>query len=122
MREDVAGLAARIAATQGPEIATMTAWLRQRGLEVPGEHAHHGVDHGAMPGMATEEQPAALEAASGLGFDRLFLQLMTAHHEEAITMTAEVLGAGSDVFVEEVAGDVIATQTDEVARMRAMAG
>ncbi|MDQ0376115.1 hypothetical protein FB470_000109 [Amycolatopsis thermophila] len=33
-------------------------------------------------------------------------------------MTAEVPGAGSDIFVEEV----IATQTDEVARMRAMAG
>ncbi|GAB3579664.1 DUF305 domain-containing protein [Amycolatopsis endophytica] len=124
-REDVKGLAARITATQGPEITTMTAWLRQRGLEVPGEHAgHHGhaADHGPMPGMATEEQLAALEAASGPEFDRQFLQLMTVHHEGAITMASEVLGAGSDVFVEEMAGDVIASQSDEVTRMRTMAG
>ncbi|GHE91763.1 lipoprotein [Amycolatopsis deserti] len=127
-REDVKGLAARIAATQAPEIASMTAWLRQRGLEVPGEHSgHHGAhgspaEHGPMPGMATEEQMAALAAASGPEFDRLFLQLMTAHHEGAITMATEVLSAGSDVFVEEMATDVIASQTDEVHRMRAMAG
>ncbi|OXM72923.1 DUF305 domain-containing protein [Amycolatopsis thermalba] len=124
-REDVKGLAARIAATQGPEITSMTAWLRQRGLEVPGEHSgHHGshAEHGPMPGMATEEQLAALAAASGPEFDRLFLQLMTAHHEGAITMATEVLGAGADVFVEEMATDVIASQTDEVHRMRAMAG
>ena len=122
-REDVQGLAARITATQGPEITSMTAWLRQRGLEVPGEHAgHHGTHAGPMPGMASEERLAALSAASGPDFDRLFLQLMTAHHEGAITMATEVLGAGSDVFVEEMAGDVIASQTDEVTRMRSMTG
>ncbi|MFJ8812226.1 DUF305 domain-containing protein [Amycolatopsis thermoflava] len=124
-REDVKGLAARITATQAPEITSMTAWLRQRGLEVPGEHAgHHGshAEHGPMPGMATEEQLAALAAATGPEFDRMFLQLMTAHHEGAITMATEVLGAGSDVFVEEMATDVIASQSDEVTRMRSMAG
>ncbi|MGW4585701.1 DUF305 domain-containing protein [Amycolatopsis thermoflava] len=124
-REDVKGLAARITATQAPEITSMTAWLRQRGLEVPGEHAgHHGshAELGPMPGMATEEQLAALAAATGPEFDRMFLQLMTAHHEGAITMATEVLGAGSDVFVEEMATDVIASQSDEVTRMRSMAG
>ncbi|AIJ22215.1 DUF305 domain-containing protein [Amycolatopsis methanolica] len=128
-REDVKGLAARITATQAPEITSMTAWLRQRGLEVPGEHAGHHGSHGAttgiageMPGMATEEQLAALAAATGPEFDRMFLQLMTAHHEGAITMATEVLAAGSDVFVEEMATDVIASQSDEVTRMRSMAG
>ncbi|MEU0469209.1 MULTISPECIES: DUF305 domain-containing protein [unclassified Amycolatopsis] len=121
-REDVKGLAARITATQAPEITSMTAWLRQRGLEVPGEHAGHHGSHGPMPGMATEEQLAALAAASGPEFDRMFLQLMTAHHEGAITMATEVLSAGSDVFVEEMATDVIASQSDEVTRMRSMAG
>ncbi|MGI6875687.1 DUF305 domain-containing protein [Amycolatopsis sp. 3B14] len=124
-REDVKGLAARITATQAPEITSMTAWLRQRGLEVPGEHAgHHGshAELGPMPGMATEEQLAALAAATGPEFDRMFLQLMTAHHEGAITMATEVLGAGADVFVEEMATDVIASQSDEVTRMRSMAG
>jgi uncharacterized protein (DUF305 family) len=77
-------------------------------------------DTSQMPGMATPEQLAALRAASGADFDRLFFQLMTAHHEGALTMATEVLSTGSDVFVEEMAQEVLATQTDEIGRMRTM--
>ncbi|WP_367129010.1 DUF305 domain-containing protein [Saccharothrix sp. HUAS TT1] len=121
--ETVRGLASRIYDTQGPEIAAMEQWRRQYAEKAPA-HGHSGelpdVDHAAMPGMATDEQLAALEAASGADFDRLYLQLMIAHHEGALRMAIEVLSSGTDVRVEEMANDVSASQTDEIDRMKAI--
>ncbi|WP_231648281.1 DUF305 domain-containing protein [Saccharothrix sp. NRRL B-16348] len=121
--ETVRGLASRIHDTQGPEIAAMEQWQRQYAENAPA-HGHAAdlpeVDHGSMPGMATDEQLAALKAARGADFDRLFLQLMIAHHEGAVQMAVEVLSSGSDVRVEEMANDVSASQTDEINRMKAI--
>ncbi|RKT56064.1 DUF305 domain-containing protein [Saccharothrix australiensis] len=121
--ETVKGLASRIHDTQGPEIGAMEQWRRQFAEQAPA-HGHRGelphVDHRSMPGMATDEQLAALRAARGPEFDRLFLQLMIAHHEGALTMANELLASGSDVRVEEMANDVVASQSDEIARMRAI--
>nr|BFF00745.1 hypothetical protein GCM10020241_24200 [Streptoalloteichus tenebrarius] len=116
--EQVRGLAARISDAQGPEIAAMRAWLERTGQA----EQHGGHDHASMPGMATPEQLAALRAASGGEFDRQFLRLMIAHHEGAVTMATDVLTRGVDVFVQEMAQDVIATQTAEITRMRALLG
>ncbi|XVS61458.1 DUF305 domain-containing protein [Actinosynnema sp. CA-299493] len=121
--ETVRGLASRIHDTQGPEIAAMEQWQRQYAEDAPA-HGHGSdlpeVDHRSMPGMATDEQLAALRAARGADFDRLFLQLMIAHHEGAVRMAIEVLSSGSDVRVEEMANDVSVSQTDEIDRMRAI--
>lgn len=121
--ETVRGLASRIHDTQGPEIAAMEQWQRQYAENAPA-HGHSAelpdVGHESMPGMATEEQVAALAAARGADFDRLFLQLMIAHHEGAVRMAVEVLSTGRDVRVEEMANDVAASQTDEIDRMKAI--
>ncbi|MFD1146898.1 DUF305 domain-containing protein [Saccharothrix hoggarensis] len=121
--ETVKGLASRIHDTQGPEIGAMEQWQRQYAERAP-EHGHSGdlpeVDHGSMPGMASDEQLAALAAARGADFDRLFLQLMIAHHEGALQMAIELLSSGTDVRVEEMANDVVASQTDEIERMKAI--
>ncbi|MBY8850722.1 DUF305 domain-containing protein [Saccharothrix longispora] len=121
--ETVKGLASRIHDTQGPEIGAMEQWRRQYAENAPA-HGHSGslpeVDHASMPGMATDAQMAALEAATGAEFDRLFLQLMIAHHEGALRMAVDLLSNGSDVRVEEMANDVVASQSDEIARMRAI--
>ncbi|MGV9779521.1 DUF305 domain-containing protein [Streptosporangium sp. NPDC003464] len=110
------GLASRIKDAQGPEIQYMTSWLQQQGLQAPGHHA----DHTGMPGMATPEQMEALKNASGKDFDRLFLTLMIAHHQGAITMSEQVLTDGSHIKVEELANDVAATQNAEIRRMLEM--
>ncbi|WP_079170864.1 MULTISPECIES: DUF305 domain-containing protein [unclassified Streptomyces] len=99
----------------------------------PGAHKHtpgqvsgspggdaSGHDHGSMPGMATDAQLEELERARGAAFDRLFLQLMTTHHEGAVVMAAQVLRDGRHTAVQEMADDVIAQQTAEIHRMRAM--
>ncbi|MBE3008984.1 DUF305 domain-containing protein [Microbispora sp. NEAU-D428] len=111
-------LAARIHDVQEPEIRGMTTWLEQERLPRPDHHA----DHQDMPGMATPEQMTALRAASGAEFDSLFLQMMVAHHEGAITMATRVLTEGSHLTVEQWATDVIAEQTAEIRRMREMQG
>ncbi|MFF7969152.1 DUF305 domain-containing protein [Streptomyces sp. NPDC007903] len=107
-------IAERISAAQGPEISSMKGWLATYGK---GGMAH---DHGTMPGMATEAQLTELRAAKGKAFDQLFLKLMIAHHEGAITMATDVKAQGNNVQIEEMADDVIAQQTSEIVRMRAM--
>ncbi|RJK97733.1 DUF305 domain-containing protein [Vallicoccus soli] len=139
----VASLAARIAASQGPEVHQMAAWLQaadlpvpaeaeRAGVQVPGEDGGHGghggheghgdhAGHEGMPGMATPEQMEQLEAASGAAFDRMFLELMIAHHEGALTMAEQLRATGgADVQVEEMSDHVIATQTAEIERMRGL--
>lgn len=117
--DGVKRLAERITAAQQPEIGAMEKWLALHPAPSAGAsgHAH---DHAAMPGMATEQQIEELTAATGADFDRLFLKLMTAHHEGALKMAGEALSGGNNVAVEELATDVVATQSAEIHRMRAM--
>ena len=114
--EQVLGLAERIAAAQGPEIELMQAWLAAQGLPEADPQAGHD-SHEDMQGMATPEQMFELEAATGEEFDRLFLQLMTAHHEGALAMADEAVGAGHPVVADLVA-DVVVTQSTEINRMQ----
>lgn len=106
--------AARIRDAQTPEIAAMAAWLREQGQRVPGHHARHE----SMPGLATPEQLSALRAATGAEFDRLFVTLMTAHHQGAIVMAQRVLAEGSHVRVHELAEEIAITQGVEIDRLR----
>ncbi|MFF2864454.1 DUF305 domain-containing protein [Streptomyces rubiginosohelvolus] len=115
-RSTVKRLAERIAAGQKPEIGAMEGWLKRNGGDK--RKQHH--DHSGMPGMATEAQLEKLRGAEGKAFDKLFLELMITHHQGAITMATEALTEGNDIFVEEMASDVVAQQTVEINRMRGM--
>ncbi|MFH8804125.1 DUF305 domain-containing protein [Streptomyces sp. NPDC017936] len=124
----VKALASRIAAAQGPEIEAMESWLTTHdkggGSATGGGHDHAGTPGtatgAAMPGMATDAQMENLRAARGKAFDRLFLTLMITHHEGAVTMAADVKAQGNNIRIEEMADDVVAEQTTEITRMRAM--
>jgi uncharacterized protein (DUF305 family) len=120
-------LAQRIEISQKDEIALMRHWLEARGqtAPVPGMHGHHGAgEHEAlMPGMLTPEQMARLAAATGVEFDRLFLELMIQHHEGALTMVKALFatpGAAQEPTAFRFASDVDTDQRAEIARMRAM--
>ncbi|MFC7614158.1 DUF305 domain-containing protein [Actinokineospora soli] len=112
------GLADRISDVQGPEIGMMNRWLT--GHDLPAVNPTDAHAHAAMPGMATAEEMAALAAASGPAFDRLFIDLMIRHHEGAIRMATDVKTKGIDVQVQEMADDVVAEQGDEIARLEGM--
>jgi len=129
-RADVKLLAERIEASQLSEIALMTQWLRVRGQEVAAADGHqhvHGPGGGEarMPGMLTDQELAALAAARGADFDRLFLESMIRHHQGALTMVAGLFatnGAGQEPELFRLASDVDADQRAEIARMQAMLG
>ncbi len=126
----------RMEISQADEIGLMERWLRERGEAVPiwrGPAADHaGMDHGAMghdgagsdpamPGMLTPDQMAALDAARGAAFDRLFLELMIQHHLGALTMVRDLYntpGAAQESTVYKFASEVDADQDIEIRRMR----
>ncbi|WP_030834947.1 DUF305 domain-containing protein [Streptomyces sp. NRRL S-475] len=114
--KDVKRIARRIAAGQKPEIEAMKGWLKSYGKPFKAERH----EHTTMAGMATRAQLKKLRAADGESFDRLFLALMTTHHQGAITMATDVKGQGNNIRVEEMADEVIAQQTSEITRMRSM--
>ncbi|MFY1685469.1 DUF305 domain-containing protein [Micromonospora sp. WMMD730] len=118
---EVTRLAERIRAAQAPEIATLTGWLTAWGRPVPSDSPAGGhlpgMDHG-MPGMMSDADLARLEGATGRDFDRLFLSLMIAHHEGAITMARQEVADGRHAGARAMAQQIVATQQGEIDTMR----
>jgi len=114
-------IAERIDVSQRDEIQWMRDWLAEHGGAAGTGHDHAAMDHGAMPGMLSAEQMAALRQATGLAFDRRFLEGMIRHHEGALVMVKALLGAENAAQRSEIfafASDVDADQRAEIARMR----
>lgn len=125
-RSEIRDVAGRIEVSQEDEIEFMREWLGDREQDVPDADNHSAMEtpHG-MAGMATPEQMVALAAADGTDFDRIFLELMIAHHEGAVTMVQELQsqpGAAYDPVLFEFTNDVRNDQTAEVGRMSALLG
>lgn len=123
-RDDLPVLADRITVSQEAEIEQMATWLDDRGEDAPAEGpgAAEG-HHASMPGMATAEQLAALGGARGPAFDTLFLDLMIAHHQGAVTMVEQLYAAGGGLepAADKVARDAEADQNIEIERMQELA-
>jgi len=121
-REDMKLLARRIEVSQADEIEMMKEWLTSRGQSLPDEHAHH--EHGGlMPGMLTPEEMMKLGLATGVEFDRMFLEGMIRHHGGALTMVKDLFAspkAGQDSDIFAFASDVEADQQMEIERMSAL--
>jgi uncharacterized protein (DUF305 family) len=122
-RDEMRLLARRIELSQADEITLMRGWLQRRGEQIPSEHAHHVPGATLMPGMLSPEEMNRLAAASGVEFDRLFLESMIKHHDGALTMVNELFaspGAGQEPEIFGFASDVDADQRIEIDRMSAM--
>ena len=118
--EAILAVAARITLSQDDEIAMMQGWLGDRGLEVTAEDAHHQSGFMRMAGMLTDEEMAALAAARGSEFDRLYLENMIQHHQGALDMVEDLLdqrGSVQDPLLYEFTSDVTSDQTSEIERM-----
>jgi uncharacterized protein (DUF305 family) len=124
--------AGRIALAQTSEIGTMGQWLRDHHQAVPvptlaesmGQASMAGMKMDSlMPGMLSAAQMKQLDAARGVGFDRLFLRYMIQHHTGAIQMVTTLFGtngAGQDDYIFKYANDVQADQITEINRMQQM--
>lgn len=129
-------LADDIRAAQGPEIETMSDWLQDWDEEVPEtmrDHANAGHDmegmgdamegmDSDMPGMMTGEDFDELENASDADFQTMWLEMMIEHHEGAVEMARDQQESGQYKPAIDLAGDVVATQTAEIAQMESLLG
>ena len=116
---EVEDLAARVRKAQGPEITTMTGWLKSWDEKVP--EAMPGMDHSAhsgMAGMMDDADMGKLEKASGEEFDAMFLSLMVEHHEGAVEMATTEKAKGEYEDATAMAGDIVTAQNAEIAEMK----
>lgn len=107
-------LAQQIKDAQQPEIDTMEGWLEDWGVD---GMDMGGMDHGG-DGMMSEEDMAALEAATGPEAARLFLEQMILHHQGAIEMAEAELQDGKNADALALAQAVVDTQSAEITTMQ----
>ncbi len=119
-RAELRQLAVAIVETQNEEIDTMEGLLARSGTQAPGGGGHQGEGHegGQMPGMMDDAQMRALAAAEGDDFDRMFIEMMTAHHEGAIQTAEQELQDGQNPDVKDLARQIIDAQRAEIDQMR----
>ena len=136
----IVDLADRIDASQEDEISFMEGWLEDRGENIPGENEHSMMNHDGMDhhdmghhdmsmhldmvGMASPKQLKQLENSKSTDFDRLFLQLMIAHHDGALEMVKDLKkfsGAAYDPILNEFVSDLVNDQGVEIERMNTIA-
>ena len=120
----IVDLAKRIDVSQEDEINFMESWLYDRG-ENKKDMPHHNMhmDMG-MAGMATPKQLEDLKNTKATDFDRLFLQLMIAHHDGALKMVEELKefsGSAYDPILSEFVSDLVNDQGVEIERMNTIA-
>jgi uncharacterized protein (DUF305 family) len=116
---DVRKLATAIEGAQGPEIATMTGWLRSWGERVPsGDAGTDGMGHGS--GMMSGADMRKLDGMSGAAFDHAFLTMMITHHQGAVAMARTERRTGAFPPAKALAASVITAQNREIAKMRGL--
>ncbi|MCA1942324.1 MAG: DUF305 domain-containing protein [Yonghaparkia sp.] len=126
-------LALDIATAQTQQQGQMFAWLAMWGLPqtsaepemewlsrpvIDGSAGHEG--HGGhtpgepMPGVATFEQMQALQDATGVEAERIFLELMIAHHQGGVEMAEAVLARSDNPQVRALAEGMVQLQQKEL--------
>ena len=129
----VRGLAFDIASTQNNQVGRMHGWLALwghsptggdvMGWMADGAGGHSGHDTGMgglMPGMATEEELAALHSLDGTAFDVEFLRLMMRHHQGGLGMAEYAVEHARTAVVPTLAQAIAESQTAETTLMAGM--
>ncbi len=132
-------LAYDIATSQAQQAGQMFGWLNVWGVPqaapepemtwmtrpaLDGEAHDHGSDNDAhvmgddMPGYATGEQIAELQAATGTAADEVFLELMIEHHIGGVEMAEAVLDRSTNRVVVNLASGIVTAQQGEIDYMR----
>ncbi|QHC68759.1 uncharacterized protein (DUF305 family) [Rathayibacter sp. PhB179] len=110
---DVTDLATQIKDAQGPEITQLEEWITAWG----GDDSMSGMDH-SMDGMMSDEDMSALEDATGVDAEKLFLEQMMQHHEGAVEMAKTEINDGQNPDAIKLANTIVQTQTEEIATMQ----
>ncbi|WP_127792375.1 DUF305 domain-containing protein [Agromyces sp. LHK192] len=142
--DDIRHLSYDIATSQAQQAGQMYGWLEEWGLSQAGSepsmtwmtrpakdgsaHDHSDAAGGPgahapgepMPGLATPEQVARLEAATGVEAERIFLELMIAHHRGAVEMAEAALDRADAPVVLSLARAIVGSQSAEIDLMEGM--
>ncbi|GAA1366051.1 DUF305 domain-containing protein [Arthrobacter rhombi] len=109
----ITDLATTIKEAQGPEIQTMTGWLKAWGEPTASDMGGHG-----MEGMMTDSQLKELESAQGTDASRMFLEGMIEHHKGAVGMAEDEIADGKNPQAVALAQQIKKTQQAEIKKMQ----
>ena len=118
-------IALDIMLTQQAQIGQISGWLDIWGLPKASSALPMAwmdtPTEGMMPGMAMDEQIEALRASNGVEADRLFIQLMIAHHQGGIHMAEAILERTDNLAVETLAQSIRRSQQIEIDELTKLA-
>lgn len=123
-----------IATTQQHQVGQMYSWLESWGLPQStaaprmqwmadaGHHSGNGesmlTEEGMMPGMATPQQMEELSAVTGEDAERLYLELMIAHHMAGVEMAQAGVDLAGQQRVRRLAETMVTSQRFEIEAMQ----
>lgn len=113
---ETTALAADIKAAQQPEITTMEGWLKTWGQDM-GDMG--GMNHGGPDdGMATDDELKNFDQVDGAAAEKMYLELMTRHHQGAITMAQAETSTGASPDAVALANGIATSQQEEITTMK----
>jgi uncharacterized protein (DUF305 family) len=116
-------IAHEIVVGQNMEIGRMIQLLRDFGKPEVNDNdlamawMNEPTDIDRMPGLATQDDLRALADAQGAEADRIFVQLMTAHHQGGIHMAQYATTAAGTPEVRLMARQMASSQAEEITEM-----
>jgi len=111
---NVTAMAKQIKDAQGPEITTLTGWLKEWNAPTDAPMDHE------MDGMMSEDDLNKLRAATGTEAAKLFLTQMIEHHEGAVDMAEDEIEDGKNADAVAMAKSIVESQQKEIDEMRTM--
>lgn len=112
----VTAQAVSISSRQASEIEMMRGWLALWGVGPAAAQQHHP----NQCGMVSSADLTALQNAGDAAANRLYLELMIAHHAGAIKMARTEVDAGHSRYATDFAQGIISSQQREIDVMRSM--
>ena len=109
-------LAEQVKAAQGPEITTMQSWLKAWGKSA--DAGMGGMDREMGGGMAAEAEMKELDQADAKTGEKMFLEMMTKHHQGAIMMAQMEVKNGKNPDTIAMAKDIATSQQAEIDTMK----
>ncbi len=123
--DSVQAAATEVLQTQAIEVGMMRAWLADWGHSTStpemvmgwmGMNDGAGMPLAMMPGLASDEEMAALAVAEGIDQGRMWIELMRTHHLGGIDMAAAAMEMAGAEKVRSLAQVQVEVQTFEVSQ------
>lgn len=117
---ETTALAQQINSAQQSEIATMKGWLTAWGKSAEGGMG--GMDHDMRGGMATDAELERFDQVRGSDAEKMFLEMMTKHHQGAIAMARTEISDGKNADAVQMANSIVSSQQAEIETMKKLLG